>query len=80
LLRATRLEAGASVFSLGPRDLSTDSSARLLIIFTVIVEMGVGTGAGGVGGTPALGGGGDAQRRRPTGRHSNRTAEQKLLN
>jgi hypothetical protein len=72
--RATKLEAGASVFNLGPRDLSTDSSARLLIMFTVIVKMCVETGACGVGGTPAAGGG-DTQRRRLTGRHSNRTAE-----
>ncbi len=44
--------------------------------------MGVETGAGGVGGTPAAGGGGrgDAQRRQLTGRHRNRTAEQKLSN
>ena len=43
---------------MGPRDLSTDSSARLLIMFTVVVKMCVETGAGGVGGTPSAGGGG----------------------
>jgi hypothetical protein len=76
-VKGDQIRGGASVFSLGPRDLSTDSIARLLSTFVIIEEMGVETGAGGEGGTPARGRrGGDAQRRRPTGRHSNRTADQ----
>ncbi len=67
--RATRLEAGASVFSLGPSDLSTDSGARLLILITVSVEMGVETGAGGEGGTPARGGGGGGGGQGPRTTH-----------
>ncbi len=54
LRRATRLEAGASVFSLGPSDLSSDSGARLLIFFTVGVE--TGGRAGRAGRTPRGGG------------------------
>jgi hypothetical protein len=39
--------------------------------------MGVGTGAGVEGGTHAQRGGGEAQRRRPTGRH--RTIQQYII-
>jgi hypothetical protein len=52
-------EAEASVFSLGLKNPSSSSGARLLMIFfTVSFEMGVRTGTGVEGGTHAQRGGG----------------------
>jgi hypothetical protein len=57
-VKGDQIRGGGLCFQSGPRDLSTDSIARLLSTFIVIDEMGVETGAGGEGGTPARGRGG----------------------